>query len=126
MRQLTTSITAEQQQLLPLLLHLVLAGVMALVNPIVLVQYKREHFVSRDASLRLTLDYGIKFIDQVGKRLISTRYGKKLSGLVVLEGKTPVGREHELRSLLAPLSPRTGRCSKYVHGCQTLGHVARD
>ncbi len=95
-------------------------------DPIVLVQYRREHFVSTDETLRMTLDYDIGFFDQVGKRLISTRFGKTLNGLVVLEGKTPVGREHEIRKLIAPLTPRTGRCSKYVHGCQTLGHAMSD
>ena len=92
-------------------------------DPVVLVQYKREHFVSNDNSLRLTLDYDITFFDQVGKRVMSTAFPKKLVGLVVLEGKTPVGCEHKLRQLNSPLSPRTGRCSKYVHGCQILGHA---
>ncbi|MCA9216581.1 MAG: polyphosphate polymerase domain-containing protein [Planctomycetales bacterium] len=95
-------------------------------DPVVLVQYKREHFVSRDESLRLTLDYDIQFFDQVGKRLISTRFPKKLNELVVLEGKTPIGREHELRRLISPLAPRTSRCSKYVHGCRALGLVRDD
>jgi len=92
-------------------------------EPVVLVQYKRQHFISHDQDLRVTLDYDITFYDQVAKRSIATRFPKKLDGLLVMEGKTPVGREAELRKLLQPISPRTARCSKYVHGCRLLGHI---
>lgn len=95
-------------------------------DPIVVVQYRREHFVSDDAALRFTIDYDIRFYDQVGKRRLNTRFGKSLDGFVVLEGKTPIGREAELRRLISPFAPRTGRCSKYVHGCHALGHFRGD
>ena len=91
-------------------------------DPIVIVQYRREHFVSHDAALRMTLDYDLTFFDQRGRRQLNTRFGKRLEGLVVMEGKTPIGRESELRRLIHPFTPRTGRCSKYVHGCHLLGH----
>jgi len=94
-------------------------------DPVVLVQYKREHFVSSDSELRLTLDYDITFCDQLGKQTISTAFAKRLEGFVIVEGKTPVGREAELRKLLWPVTPRTERCSKYVHGCRELGHIHR-
>jgi hypothetical protein len=92
-------------------------------EPTVLVRYQREHFVSHDRALRATVDYDIHYFDQTGKQLISTLFGRRHEGLIVLEGKTPVGREHELRRLLHPLAARVGRCSKYVYGCQMLGLV---
>ena len=92
-------------------------------DPIIVVQYKREHFVSPDASLRMTLDYDIQFFDQSGRQFIGMRFPAKLEGLVVVEGKTPIGREVELQSLLGPLTPRAHRCSKYVHGCRLLGRI---
>lgn len=91
-------------------------------EPIVIVEYKREHFATGDG-LRLTLDYDMTFYDQTMKRAVSTRFPTKLDGLVVLEGKTPVGRETELRRWLHPLQARATRCSKYVHGCLKIGLI---
>lgn len=97
--------------------------VLRFFDPIVVVQYRREHFVSPDKSLRMTLDYDLRFFDQCGRRSISMNFAEKQRGLVVVEGKTPIGREVELQSLLGPLSPRADRCSKYVHGCRRLGRI---
>ena len=91
-------------------------------EPIVIVQYNREHFASDDG-LRITLDYDLTYFDQTGRQKISTSFPRRLEGLVVLEGKMPVGREGELRRWLHPFSPRVGRCSKYVHGCCQLGLI---
>lgn len=91
-------------------------------EPIVIVQYNREHFATDDG-LRITLDYDLTYYDQTGRKMISTSFPRRLDGLVVLEGKTPVGREGELRRWLHPFSPRAGRCSKYVHGCCQLGLI---
>lgn len=92
-------------------------------EPVVTVQYQREHFASKDGTLRVTLDYNLTYFDQLGRTRVSTSFARKLPGLVVLEGKTPLGREHELRRMLFPFTPRVSRCSKYVHGCRLLGHL---
>ena len=42
---------------------------------------------------------------QTGRRTISTAFPRRLEGLVVLEGKTPLGKEAELRSWLHPFLP---------------------
>ena len=96
---------------------------LATSEPVAIVEYRREHFASRDNSLRVTLDYDLAFYDQTGKRFISTSFPHRLHRLVVVEGKTPVGHESELRELLFPWTPRIGRCSKYVHGCRLLGLI---
>jgi hypothetical protein len=90
-------------------------------EPTVLVEYQREHFASADRRLRVTLDYGLVYYDQTGRQRISTSFGRPHEGLVVVEGKVPVGCDRELRPFLHPLSGRVARCSKYVHGCQMLG-----
>lgn len=95
-------------------------------EPIVIVQYNRQHFLSPDERIRVTLDYGLTFYDQVGKSRFSTSFGKKMDGFVVLEGKAPIGSEWELRHLLHPLSRRASRCSKYVHGCGKIGILRGD
>ncbi len=63
-------------------------------------EYRREHFVSDDGSLRLTIDYDLCFYDQTGKQFVSTSFAHRARDFLVLEGKTPVGREHELKELL--------------------------
>ncbi len=100
-----------------------LGQVLASSDPVAIVQYKREHFASSDGSLRVTLDYDLAFYDQTGRRYINTSFPHRLDGLVVVEGKTPVGQERELKRLLYPLALRVGRCSKYVHGCRLLGLI---
>ena len=91
-------------------------------EPIVIVQYNREHFVTDDG-LRLTLDYDLTYYDQTCRQTISTSFPRCIEGLIVLEGKTPVGREAELSRWLHPISPRAVRCSKYIHGCCQLGLI---
>ncbi len=114
-------IFAELQQSLPAQHQPTL---MTYCDPIVLVEYKREHFHARDGGLRLTIDYDVAYYDQIGKRGVSTAFRQPLHDLVVVEGKTPVGRERELRDLLYPFASRAARCSKYVQGCQMLGLLA--
>ena len=99
-----------------------LRDLLAYTEPVVIVEYKREHFASDDG-LRITLDYDLTYYDQTGRQMISTCFPRRLDDLVVLEGKTPIGREGELRRWLHPFSPRVGRCSKYVHGCCQLGLI---
>jgi len=92
-------------------------------EPVIIVEYKREHFASPDGDLRLTLDYDLVFYDQLGKQKPSISFGIPIDQQVILESK---GREisgSKLRMLLHPLSPRVSRCSKYVNGCQRLGMV---
>ena len=93
-------------------------------EPIAIVEYRREHFSNVVGDLRITLDYDLTFYDQTGKTAVNTAFPRRLGDLVVIEGKTPIGRERELRELLYPLSLRMGRCSKYVHGCQLLGLIS--
>lgn len=92
-------------------------------EPVVLVEYKREHFHARNSALRLTVDYEIGFYDQMGKSSISTSFRQPLHDVVVVEAKVPVGREHELKRIMYPFAARATRCSKYAHGCHLLGLV---
>ncbi len=99
-----------------------LGDVLPNCEPVVIVEYKREHFATDDG-LRITLDYDLTYYDQAGSSRISARFPRKVEGLVVLEGKTPIGRESELRRWLYPFTPRATRCSKYVLGCQQVGRI---
>jgi hypothetical protein len=99
------------------------ANVVQYNEPVVIVEYKREHFASVDGRLRSTIDYDLKYYDQMGKQAISMRFPQCKPDFIVLEGKTPVGSECELREMFYPLQLRAQRCSKYVHGCAMLGLV---
>lgn len=90
-------------------------------EPVMIVEYRREHFASADGCFRVTLDYDITFYDQTCKSRISTVFPQRIPRLIVVEGKSPVGREAELRRLFFPLQARMGHCSKYVNGCRRLG-----
>lgn len=92
-------------------------------EPVVLVEYRREHYISPDQATRLTMDYDLRFYRQWGMSRISVDFPCALERLALVEGKTPVGREGELQALMYPLRMRPGRCSKYVHGCQQIGLV---
>jgi hypothetical protein len=93
-------------------------------DPVLLVEYRREHFTSPEGRLRATLDYGLVYYDQTGRSRISTAFGQRYEGFAVLEGKLPVGCEEQLGEFLHPFTARVQRCSKYVHGCHLL-HLVR-
>jgi len=75
-------------------------------EPVVIVEYKREHFISPDGDFRLTLDYDLVFYEQWGKRKPSVSFGIPLDHRVVLESKGRNINRDKLRSLLYPVSPR--------------------
>ncbi len=84
-------------------------------DPVVIVEYQREHFASADGLLRVTLDYNLTFYDQTGKRSISASFPFRMPELLVMEVKSPEGSLQEIKELLHPFTPRMGPCSKYVH-----------
>jgi hypothetical protein len=92
-------------------------------EPIVLVEYKRRHFISPDKQIRLTIDFDLRYYDQTSRQSFNTKFGQPLPGLVIVEAKVPVGGEGELASLLHPFSSRVGGCSKYVLGCRMLNLI---
>lgn len=92
-------------------------------EPIVMVEYRREHFSSADKQLRATLDYDLAFYNQTGKQFISTSFPCRMPEMFVMEVKGPEGSHTEVKELLYPFKPRMGSCSKYVHGCLQLGLI---
>ena len=87
------------------------------------VEYRREHFASLDGLLRVTIDYDLTFYHQYGRQRLKLEFPSRMERLAVLEGKTPIGSERELRDMLHPLTMQATRCSKYVHGCRMLGLI---
>ena len=93
-------------------------------EPVVIVEYKREHFAARDSALRVTLDYDLVFYDQTGKQCISSSFPQPMHDTVIVEGKTSPGGEQDVKDFLYPLRPRISAFSKYVHACNLLGLVS--
>jgi hypothetical protein len=92
-------------------------------DPIMLVEYKREHFVSLDKMYRFTIDYDLKFYDLFGRENFSFHFPTSSEDFLVLEAKFPPGCDAGLSNLLYPFAPRVGSSSKYVQGCRMLGLV---
>ena len=92
-------------------------------EPAVIVEYCREHFAADDGQVRLTLDYNLTWYDQMGRPRLTTEFPVRMENFAVIEGKLRPGQEARLREVLHPFVPRANRCSKYVHGCQLLGHT---
>ena len=92
-------------------------------QPIVLVEYQREHFMCQDLGLRLTLDYDLVFYDQAGFLRPELGMGISLPGLALIEAKSVPPAPRDLSRLLQPLGQRVSRCSKYVHGCAQIGKI---
>ena len=92
-------------------------------QPVVLVEYQREHFMCRELGLRMTLDYDLVFYDQSGKLRPTVRCGVAMPQLALIEAKSVPPAPRELSRLLRPLAQRVARCSKYVHGCAQVGRI---
>jgi hypothetical protein len=88
-----------------------------------IVEYKREHYVSLDKVFRFTIDYDLKFYDLFGRRRFAFNFPTCCHNFLILESKFPPGRDAELSHLLHPFAPRVGSSSKYVQGCRQLGLV---
>ncbi|MCA8962111.1 MAG: polyphosphate polymerase domain-containing protein [Planctomycetes bacterium] len=92
-------------------------------DPVVLIEYHREHFKLDGTSIRLTLDSAIRFAPQLGRRRLSARFYEHLPGLVLIECKSAIEDRGLARAVLAPLRARPCRFSKYVTACQRLGYA---
>lgn len=92
-------------------------------DPVVLVEYKREHFIASDPRYRLTLDYDLRYYDQTGARRVRDRFGITSGEEILIEAKAPVGQETQLSRFFRPLSVRPSRSSKYIRGCLSIGVV---
>ncbi len=105
--------------------HELAAGPAALLGlrpiPTTLVTYRREHFLDRDSSIRLTLDYQIVGFSQLGSSRPIRDSRVSLDRIAVVEVKTLPEDDVHVRRLLFPLKPRLARCSKYVHCCLADG-----
>lgn len=93
-------------------------------QPVIVVEYQREHFVAPEQQLRITMDYQLAFYDQLGKSQVSCHFPRHLPDVVIVEAKGPVGSEWQLRNLFYPFALHASKFSKYVHGCRLLGLVS--
>ena len=90
-------------------------------RPVVMVCYRRRHFLDSRSGARVTLDFDITGYDQLGRQSVVRRFPVTLGGRAVIEAKMPAGSEAMVRQLLHPLRPRLTRSSKYVQCCGQLG-----
>lgn len=94
-------------------------------DAVTLVHYQRQHFALEGSTVRITMDYNIRFYPQLGKRRYNLRFPHRLSGLVLLECKSDLGDERMIYPAIAPLGARQTRFSKYITACNKLGYATR-
>jgi SPX domain protein involved in polyphosphate accumulation len=88
--------------------------------PVATIGYKREYFVSRDGSIRATIDSEQFYINQLGNSNYSCQKQKFERDLIVLEIKCPHSHSNYLPSILEGVPLRLGKNSKYVNAVNTL------
>lgn len=93
--------------------------------PTLLVEYRREHFLSRVSDLRFTLDHDLRFVDQSAR--VRPQLGSvgavALDDVAVLEAKLPGGAPSGRLELPIGMKLRATRFSKYAEGCRAVGLV---
>lgn len=92
-----------------------------MLQPVVVVEYRREHFALNDA--RFTLDYNLCFYPALGQQRLRLRFGERLPGVALIECKLPLNSDRNELRLLRPLGARPERFSKYVTACLRLGYA---
>ena len=91
--------------------------------PTLLNCYRRRYFVSRDGSVRLTVDWKLRAWDQRYQAAPSFTRRANLPPCVVLEGKCGVEHRAALVRVLHGVPMRVSRNSKYVSGLRVASEA---
>jgi hypothetical protein len=89
------------------------------VQPILGNRYRRRYFCSADGALRLTVDWGLEFLDARGSDGALRPVPTPAAG-VIIELKYPAANTRAAAAVTAFFPFRLVRCSKYVLGVQRL------
>ncbi len=89
-------------------------------QPVILNQYNRQYFVSRDKSVRVTIDTGMKVYDQRYKPTPNVTRRANISDLMVIEFKAEPSAQDEVNRVVQTLPIRVNRHSKYTTGVEAI------
>ena len=93
----------------------------AIQNPILINFYQREYFQSIDKKIRLTLDYGLKYLDQRMYMRPNLRYCLPAQNMIILELKAGINQYKEIVRVVSAFPVRGEAISKFVTGLSLSG-----
>jgi len=89
-------------------------------NPLVIIVYEREYFVSFDEAIRLTVDYNLRAYDQWLSPRPNLDFQLPLVRSMMIEFKCAVEHSKQLADIIAEFPLRANRYSKYVTALDSL------
>ena len=89
-------------------------------QPVILNQYDRQYFVSRDESVRVTIDTGMMICDQRYKPTPNVTHRANISDLIVIEFKAEPSARDQVNRAVQTLPIRVNRHSKYTTGVEAI------
>lgn len=88
--------------------------------PILVTTYYRHYFVTADGGIRVTVDTGLRYLDQRLRPSLNLTRDAHGCDFAVVECKLEQSREQDAARLMRAFSPRHARFSKYCDGLQRL------
>lgn len=88
--------------------------------PILVTSYFRHYFVTADGGVRVTVDTGLRYLDQRLRPVLNLTRDARHCDFAVVECKLEPGRDSHAPRLLCGLPLRHTRFSKYCHALQSL------
>ena len=89
-------------------------------QPVILNQYDRQYFVSKDESVRVTIDTGMMVYDQRVKPTPNVNRRANISDLMVIEFKAEPSARDQVNRAVQTLPIRVNRHSKYTTGVEAI------
>ena len=89
-------------------------------QPVILNQYDRQYFVSKDESVRVTIDTGMMIYDQRYKPTPNVTRQANISDLIVIEFKAEPSARDQVNRVVQTLPIRVNRHSKYTSGDEAI------
>ncbi|HOA59898.1 MAG TPA: hypothetical protein PLY00_03995 [Verrucomicrobiota bacterium] len=93
------------------------------MQPVLSNRYRRRYFRTADDAIRLTVDWGLEFVDLRGVRASLSPLSGQDHG-VIAEVKYADTWAIDAAAVTAGFPFRLVRCSKYVLGVQRLGRMS--
>jgi hypothetical protein len=88
--------------------------------PVILNHYDRQYFESRDESVRVTIDTGMKVYDQRYKSVPNVTRRANISDLMIIEFKAEPAAQDQVNRAVQTLPIRVNRHSKYTTGVEAI------
>ncbi len=92
--------------------------------PVLLATYRRHYLSTRDRRVRVTVDCGLRYLDQRNRSYPNFVFDSVATNLSIIECKLEHGTDLSAARILEPLGVRWTRFSKYCYGLEALSRSA--